>query len=63
MKGHFESLKIFFVGIASVFPGTAQVESDFSIVNTEKDNFRNSFTDLSLEGILYSKKYAMLAFL
>lgn len=39
VKGRFESLHRFVGGIASVFPGTSQVESDFSIVKAEKDIF------------------------
>ena len=61
VKGRFESLHAFVGGIASVFPATAQVESDFSIVKAEKDDFRMAITDLSLEGILHSKQFSMLA--
>ena len=53
----FEPLKRFFGGLATVFPGTATVESDFSLINWEKDDFRAQLTDLSLEGILHSKQY------
>ena len=40
----------------SVFPGTSQVESDFSIIKIEKDDFRIFLTDLSIKGILCSKQ-------
>ncbi|KAI2502209.1 hypothetical protein MHU86_12261 [Fragilaria crotonensis] len=48
-------LKQFFGGLANVFPGT--VESDFSLINWEKDDYRTILTDLSLEGILHCKQY------
>ena len=48
-------------GIASAFPGTATVEADFSIVKWEKDEFRMSLTNFSLEGILHSKQFEKLA--
>ncbi len=57
LDNHFEQLKRFFGGLATVFPGTATVESDFSLINWEKDDFRSSLTDLSLEGILHCKQY------
>ena len=53
----FDPLKDFFGGLGSVFPGTATVESDFSLINWEKDAYRSWLTDLSLEGILHSKQY------
>jgi len=53
----FDPLKDFFGGLGSVFPGTATVESDFSLINWEKDEYRSWLTDLSLEGILHSKQY------
>lgn len=59
-RGRFENLKEFCGGLATVFPGTATVESDFSIVNYEKNQYRTTLTDLSLEGILHSKQYKMI---
>lgn len=54
----FNPLKVFFGGLGTVFPGTATVESDFSLINWEKDEYRSWLTDLSLEGILlHSKQY------
>ena len=58
--GRFEKLKEFCGGLATVFPGTATVESDFSLINYEKNDFRTALTDLSLEGILHSKQYATI---
>lgn len=43
-----------------MFPNTASVESDFSILGWEKDQYRLSITDLSLEGILHCKQYKKL---
>ena len=60
VKGCFESLHRFVGGIALVFLGTLQVESDFSIIKAEKDIFQTSITNLSLEGILHSKQFNML---
>jgi hypothetical protein len=53
----FNPLKDFFGGLGTVFPGTATVESDFSLINWEKDEYQSWLTDLSLEGILHSKQY------
>lgn len=48
-------------GLASVFPGTSTVESDFSVIGWEKDEYRFHLTDLSLEGILHTKQRDVLA--
>ena len=58
--GEFGLLKRFFGGLASIFPGTATVESDFSLINWEKDDYRAGLTDFSLEGILHCKQYFKL---
>ena len=44
----FAEIKEFCGGLATVFPGTATVESDFSIVNYKKDEYRTALTDLRL---------------
>jgi len=54
-------LRDFCGGIASIFPNTATVESDFSILGWEKDEYRKSLTDLSLEGIIQCKQYELLS--
>ena len=36
------------------------MESDFSIIKEDKEVFRPSLTDLSLEGVLLSKQFDML---
>ena len=53
-------LSAFCGGLSTVFPGTATVESDFSIVNFEKTTGRKALTDFSLEGILQAKQYLKL---
>lgn len=58
--GRWPLLLTFCGGLASIFPNTAVVESDFSVLGWEKDEFRKNLTDLSLEGIFYSKQYAGL---
>ena len=47
-------------GIATVFPGTSTVESDFSVLRWEKNSFRKSLSDFGLEGVLQSKQYERL---
>ena len=43
-----------------MFVNTATVESDFSILGWEKDEYRLSLTDLALEGIIQCKQYELL---
>ena len=57
----FPKLVQFCGGLASVFPGTSTVESDFSVIGWEKDEYRFNLTDLSLEGILHAKQTETLA--
>ncbi len=47
----FDQLCRFCAGLATVFPNSTLVESDFSILKWELDEFRKSLMDLSLEGI------------
>ena len=61
VEGRFEILMDFCGGIATIFPNTASVESDFSILGWEKDKFRLSLTDISLEGIMHCKQYEILS--
>ncbi|KAI9915779.1 hypothetical protein PsorP6_008026 [Peronosclerospora sorghi] len=51
------TLQEFCGGLSSVFLGTASVESDFSIVNYVKNDFRSSLADFSLDGILHTKQF------
>ena len=56
----FLTLREFFGGLATAFPDTSTVESDFSIVKWEKDNSRVSLADLSLEGILHANQFKQM---
>ena len=53
----FQKLKRLCSGFASVFPGTSTVESDFSVIGWEKNEYQTALTDFSLEGILQCKQY------
>ena len=57
----FQQIKKFCGGLATIFPGTATVESDFSIVNYKKDQYRAALSNFSLEGILHAKQAEALA--
>jgi hypothetical protein len=57
----FDLLRDFCGGIASMFPNTGIIESDFSILGWEKDKHRLSLTDISLEGIIQYKQFDLLA--
>jgi hypothetical protein len=59
-QGRFDKLQLFAGGLASMFPNTATVESDFSIIGAEKNVYRQSLTDVSLEGILCAKQFETL---
>jgi len=49
-SGRFQYFKEFCGDLATAFPSTATtVESDFSIINFEKNSHRSALTDLSLE--------------
>jgi hypothetical protein len=58
--GRFQKLRQFCGGLASMFPNTATVEADFSLIGWEKDDYRQSLTDFSLEGILHAKQFDYL---
>ena len=60
VSGRFEYLKEFCGGLATIFPGTATVESDFSVANFEKNSSRAQLTDLSLEGIFHCKQFTLI---
>src|SRR5439155_6763020 len=59
-SSEFTILRDFCRGIASVFPNTATVESDFSILGWEAHEYRRSLTNLSLEGIMQCKQFKLL---
>jgi len=43
-------------GLANVFANTTSIESDFSILKWEKNDFRQSMMNLMLEGIFHAKQ-------
>ena len=43
-QGRFKSLEMFCGGLATVFPGTSTIESDFSIMKWEKNDARTTLT-------------------
>ncbi|ETP05285.1 hypothetical protein F441_18090 [Phytophthora nicotianae CJ01A1] len=51
----FPALMQFCGDLASTFPNTSTVESDFSIMGWEKDTYRRSLSNFSQEGILQAK--------
>lgn len=53
----FPKLCEFAGGLASMYPGTAQVESAFFIIDWEKDKYRTSLMDVSLVGIMHAKQF------
>ena len=60
IRGRYPYLCQFIGGLASVFPGTSTVESDFSVICFEKDDYHTSLTNFSLEGILQCKQLKLL---
>jgi hypothetical protein len=56
-NGRFPVLKQFAGGLASMLPITATVKSDFSLIGWEKNAYRQSLTDFSLEGILHANQF------
>jgi hypothetical protein len=60
VKGRFPTLRAFAGTLFTIFPNTAAVESDFSVLGWEKDDHRDSLSDLSLEGILQAKQFEQL---
>jgi len=57
LKGCFMQLRQLCDGLATTFPNTTSIESDFSIVKWEKNNSRRSLTSLSLAGIMHAKQF------
>jgi len=55
-----DHLRDFCGGLASIFPNTASVESDFSILGWEMDSHRRSLMDVSLEGIMQCGQWEKL---
>ena len=59
-QARFMPLFKFCGGIASVFPGTATVESDFSVLRREKNVFRQNLTDFGLASVMHARQYDRL---
>jgi hypothetical protein len=59
----FRYLRRFCAGLATVFANMTAVESVFSILKWEKDEFPTALLDLSLEGIFQSKHFEQLGFI
>ena len=57
LKQRFPSLCSFAGGLATIFPGTSTVESDFSLVKWERDEHRQQMSTLSLAGVLRAKQF------
>jgi hypothetical protein len=57
----FVTLRTFCDGLATLFPNSTFVESDFFVLKWEKDPYRNNLLDLSLEGVFQSKQFEALA--
>lgn len=57
----FPILQEFCGGLAVIFPNTAPVEADFSVIGWEKDVYRKSLGDFSLEGILQCKQHNVVS--
>jgi hypothetical protein len=53
-------LYAFFGGLATVFPGTATVESDFSELKWTKDVYSVSLSDFSLEAKLHARQFKLI---
>jgi hypothetical protein len=60
VKGRFSGLRQFCGGLATAFPNTTVVESNFSKVKWEKNDTRTSLTNLALAGIMQAKQFELL---
>ena len=56
----FKRLRAFCGGLATIFPSTKSVESDFLILKWELDDFRTALMHLSLKGIFQANQRAIL---
>ena len=56
----FHNLKDYCGVVASFFPGTSTVESDFSVLRWEKDGFRKRLSDLRLEGVMQATQHCLI---
>lgn len=60
LSNRFSNLRLLACGFATLYPTTAQFESDFFKLKGIKGLFRHSLADLSIEGILHSKQFDVL---
>jgi hypothetical protein len=60
LNGRFQDVMRFSGGLATVFPGTAAVESDFCVLKFEKNEYRTALLGITLEGILHCKQFKAL---
>jgi hypothetical protein len=56
LQSQFPKLCEFSSSLATIYPGTTRVESDFSILGWERDEYRSALMDLSLEGIMHANQ-------
>jgi hypothetical protein len=50
----------FFGGLATIFPGTATVEADFSELKWTKDENSTSLSDFSVEAKFHARQYNLI---
>jgi len=60
LKGRFMQLRQLCGGLATTFPNTTSIESDFSITKWEKNDSCSSLTSLSLAGIMHAKEFEQI---
>jgi hypothetical protein len=53
----FPYLRLFACGLATVFPGSSSVESDFSILAFDKGIHRSTLADISIEGQFHARQW------
>jgi hypothetical protein len=56
----FPKLCEFSSGLITIYAGTMRVESDFSILGWERDEYHSALMDFSLEGIMHAKQFKAL---
>ena len=59
-QGRLDKLQLLDGGLLSIFPNTATLESDFSIIGAEKNVYRQSLTDFLLKSILHANQFKTL---
>jgi hypothetical protein len=57
MVSKYPHLQHFAGGLSKVFPGSSTVESDFSVLKSEKSDHRASLSDVCIEGILNERQF------